>query len=83
MNKSTPSSTIQEIEKVGCHCGKDGHALNSINCPIHGFESEMVPYAFPLRKDKVVGLYLPDDITLQEAERISMYIKSLVNSNDR
>jgi hypothetical protein len=19
-----------------CHCGKDGHALNSINCPVHG-----------------------------------------------
>ena len=18
-----------------CHCGKDGHALNSINCPVH------------------------------------------------
>lgn len=20
-----------------CHCGKDGHALNSINCPVHGW----------------------------------------------
>lgn len=19
-----------------CHCGKNGHALNSINCPVHG-----------------------------------------------
>lgn len=19
-----------------CHCGKDGHALGSINCPVHG-----------------------------------------------
>jgi hypothetical protein len=19
-----------------CHCGKDGHALSSINCPVHG-----------------------------------------------
>ena len=19
-----------------CHCGKDGHALHSVNCPIHG-----------------------------------------------
>lgn len=19
-----------------CHCGQDGHALNSINCPVHG-----------------------------------------------
>jgi hypothetical protein len=19
-----------------CHCGKDGHAFNSVNCPIHG-----------------------------------------------
>lgn len=23
-----------------CHCGKDGHALNSINCPKHGSISE-------------------------------------------
>lgn len=19
-----------------CHCGKEGHALNSVNCPVHG-----------------------------------------------
>lgn len=19
-----------------CHCGKDGHALHSVNCPVHG-----------------------------------------------
>lgn len=19
-----------------CHCGRDGHALNSVNCPVHG-----------------------------------------------
>jgi hypothetical protein len=25
-----------------CHCGKDGHALNSINCPVHGTFSEGV-----------------------------------------
>jgi hypothetical protein len=23
-----------------CHCGKDGHALNSINCPVHGMIDE-------------------------------------------
>jgi hypothetical protein len=22
-----------------CHCGKDGHALNSVNCPVHGYET--------------------------------------------
>lgn len=21
---------------IECHCGKDGHPLNSINCPVHG-----------------------------------------------
>jgi hypothetical protein len=21
-----------------CHCGKDGHALNSVNCPVHGYD---------------------------------------------
>lgn len=21
---------------IDCHCGKDGHALNSVNCPVHG-----------------------------------------------
>jgi hypothetical protein len=24
---------------AGCHCGKDGHALNSTNCPVHGKSS--------------------------------------------
>ena len=23
-----------------CHCGKNGHALNSINCPVHGSASQ-------------------------------------------
>jgi hypothetical protein len=29
---------ISDAEKqaVACHCGKDGHALGSINCPVHG-----------------------------------------------
>jgi hypothetical protein len=21
-----------------CHCGKDGHPLGSMNCPVHGYE---------------------------------------------
>lgn len=25
-----------ESVRVDCHCGKDGHALNSVNCPAHG-----------------------------------------------
>ena len=24
-----------------CHCGKDGHALNSINCPVHSIKKRM------------------------------------------
>lgn len=28
--------SIKDLEKE-CHCGKDGHALNSINCPVHGY----------------------------------------------
>jgi hypothetical protein len=23
--------------RAECHCGKDGHALNSVNCPVHGY----------------------------------------------
>ena len=37
--KSTPKKKSKEIkqeDKKECHCGKNGHALNSINCPIHG-----------------------------------------------
>lgn len=26
-----------------CHCGNDGHALNSINCPVHGGAKSMDP----------------------------------------
>lgn len=25
-----------KITKKECHCGKDGHAIGSINCPVHG-----------------------------------------------
>lgn len=25
-----------------CHCGKDGHAINSINCPVHGSEWQKI-----------------------------------------
>jgi hypothetical protein len=25
-----------------CHCGKDGHPLNSINCPVHGDKTSYV-----------------------------------------
>ncbi len=24
--------------RLKCHCGKDGHALNSIKCPVHGYD---------------------------------------------
>lgn len=24
------------VKYTECHCGKDGHALGSINCPVHG-----------------------------------------------
>lgn len=27
------SPTTKKVKK--CHCGKNGHALNSINCPVH------------------------------------------------
>lgn len=23
-------------DRLLCHCGKDGHAINSVNCPTHG-----------------------------------------------
>lgn len=32
-------SLISSAEKQAavCHCGKDGHALGSVNCPVHGY----------------------------------------------
>jgi hypothetical protein len=32
--------TMSRHKPTTCHCGKDGHALNSINCPIHGKMSQ-------------------------------------------
>lgn len=26
-----------EKQAAACHCGKDGHALGSVNCPVHGY----------------------------------------------
>lgn len=31
--------TLEVEVKDECHCGKNGHALNSINCPVHGTSS--------------------------------------------
>lgn len=28
----------EELQRKVCHCGKDGHALNSVNCPVHGYK---------------------------------------------
>jgi hypothetical protein len=28
--------TKAKLKSMNCHCGKDGHALGSINCPVHG-----------------------------------------------
>ena len=36
MLKDSAGNIIQEPIH-NCHCGKDGHALNSVNCPIHGY----------------------------------------------
>ena len=28
-------------QESDCHCGKDGHALHSINCPVHSIKKRM------------------------------------------
>lgn len=40
--KPTGHNLIDQVEKQGatCHCGKDGHALNSVNCPVHGWHEK-------------------------------------------
>ncbi len=30
---------IDKVLVSSCHCGKDGHALNSVNCPVHAYET--------------------------------------------
>lgn len=34
---------FQSLSKFKCHCGKNGHALNSINCPIHAYKIVSTP----------------------------------------
>lgn len=31
----------QSVPQEECHCGKDGHALCSINCPVHSVKKRM------------------------------------------
>ena len=50
-----------------CHCGKDGHALNSVNCPVHGADEtatalgaitdEQIKYM----TDRFLGWKLPEN----------------------
>lgn len=36
-----------EEEMKKCHCGKNGHALNSVNCPVHGASYAPEGYVSP------------------------------------
>lgn len=33
-NQIIMDSPLRDM-KTKCHCGKDGHAINSVNCPAH------------------------------------------------
>lgn len=45
--------------------------------------SNKISYPFPLRPNLVVQLYLPLDLTKEEAERIAVYIKTLALEHDQ
>jgi hypothetical protein len=32
-----------------CHCGRDGHPLHSVNCPVHGREAQIAEAAMAIR----------------------------------
>jgi len=59
-----------------CHCGKNGHALNSINCPVH---SPSKPRIEPLTKVDVQGICSPDKIDNVMINKINEII-DLLNS---
>jgi hypothetical protein len=42
----------------GCHCGKDGHALGSINCPVHGRKHAANYKAWALGEQKWNGFHV-------------------------
>jgi hypothetical protein len=55
------------MQKAECHCGKDGHALGSVNCPVHGDkpritlardEAENVFEAYELRSPKGQSIFI-------------------------
>ena len=35
--KNNNDLLAQKEDRKECNCGKNGHALNSINCPVHGY----------------------------------------------
>ncbi len=43
--------------------------------------NDLITYPFPLRAGKIVHLYLPIDLTLQEAKRLGKYLESLSVDN--
>jgi hypothetical protein len=66
--KSTPkkkSKEIKEEDKKECHCGKNGHALNSINCPIHGKSPSLLNDI-----ETIEELNLPSEMEITSTEAV-------------
>lgn len=69
-----------EPKQEECHCGKNGHAINSINCPVHGYYT--VPKQSTSLKEEVRKL-VKECVYVGElsSEKISDKILSLIQSH--
>lgn len=74
---------LREIAR--CHCGRNGHPLNSVNCPVHGYSTvpaqDMKTVTRALQKSRdVLELYAPDDrsgMTLSALNDVDRALASL------
>mgnify|MGYP001579132930 CR=1 FL=1 len=59
-----------------CHCGKDGHPLNSVNCPVHGY------YVVAKRLSGIAALMVAQTTSLrkQSDEKDTEFVKRIVST---
>jgi len=61
-----------------CHCGKEGHATNSINCPVHGYEEIPRDICKPVLPEKLEVPGYIEYRTKEQGEMITVFMPLII-----
>lgn len=77
-----PSAKQNKAKTKATNAESMPSAVEAIPVPDHGTSSRLIPYTVPLRRDLMVSLTLPVDLSTHDADRIAQFVKSLAFTND-